>query len=237
MLKNKTFKYIIYFLYISLPIIFILYIYTENQKYELGRIPVINPNPTEKIKIYGKFPIDNNKYYIKASIRYIATNTKCDNVFLIAGTRFSQEKEIDINGTMFDNRYELNLYNDYFEHGVCDWQIGEINIVTIQKDTGLKTYYVVFSTRKNGGFAYNYDSHPIKAKSPLNFVCGYEYNASSDYTLYICKDFVQNISNHVPQNNISNFDRPILISNSEKEFEINFQQMAEPTQKLEQGEK
>lgn len=230
-------KKVIKYTLIAVPLLFIAKFGIEKIIYDSNKIPEINPHRTQKVRMHGQFPLDPNKYYIKASVRYIATNPKCDNIIWLAGTRFAQDESVDLNATMSDNHYELNIYNDYYKKGVCDWKIGEIDILTITKDTNTRTYYVAFSTRKNGGLAYNYDSHPIKAKIPLNFVCNYEHHAASDYTLYICKDFVQNISNHVPQNNISNFDRPIFLSNSQKELEINFQQMAEPTQKLKQGEK
>lgn len=207
----------------------------EKVIYDSNKIPDINPHPKEKLRIYGKFPLDKNKYYIKASIRYIATNPKCDNVIWLAGTRFAQDESVDVNATMSGNHYELNIYNDYYKEGVCDWKIGEVGIVTAQKDTNKLTYRVDFSTKKSGTGAFKFGDDLQKAKSPLNFVCNYEYHASSDYTRYFCEDSIQNIS--APKTSAGGAFIEIFLPNSQKEFEINFQQMAEPMKKTQQGKK
>jgi len=222
--KRKIIKYIL----IAVPVLFLAKWYIETAYYNSNKTPEINPNPKEKLRIYGTFPLDSNKYYIKASVRYIATNPKCDKVIWLAGTRFAQEKYLDINVTMSDNHYELNIYNDHYKLGVCDWKMGEIDIETIQKDTNVSTYDVGFSTKKSGTDAFKYEFDLIKAKSPLNFVCNNEY-VSSHYTHYFCEDSMQNIKTR-EKNIVLSPPKAIFLPDSQKEFEVNFNKMAEPTQ-------
>ncbi|MDD2829636.1 MAG: hypothetical protein PHW18_08700 [Sulfuricurvum sp.] len=228
-------KVILYTFIIAVPSVFLIKWGIENTAYDSNKIPDINPHPKEKVRIYGKFPLNPNKYYIKASVRYIATNPKCDNVIWLAGARFAQDENVDLNATMSDNHYELNIYHDYYKQGACDWQIGEIDIVTIQKDTNKSSYVVEFSTKKSGTSAFQIGNNLIKAKSPLNFVCNYEYHASSDYTRYFCEDSVQDIS--APETDGAGAFVAIFLPDSQKEFEVNFQQIAEPMKIIKQGEK
>ncbi|MGE3613672.1 MAG: hypothetical protein AB7G20_09390 [Sulfurimonas sp.] len=229
-------KKIIKYILIAVPLLFLAKWGIESVIYNSNKIPEINPNPKEKLRIYGKFPLDSKKFYIKASVRYIATNPKCDNVVWLAGTRFTQKKYLDLNATMSDNYYELNIHNDYYKHGICDWNIGEIDIVTTQKDTNQSSYNVGFSTKNIGSYAFENNIDLLKAKGPLNFICNYEHHASSDYTRYFCEDSVQNIISPV-SNAASIFGRPIFLPNSQKELEVNFKQMEEPMKKTKQGEK
>lgn len=230
-------KKIIKYTLIALPLLFLAKWGVESAIYDSNKIPDINPNLKEKLRIYGKFPLDLNKYYIKATVRYIATNPKCDNVIWLAGARFAQDEQIDLNATMSDNHYELTIYNDRYQQGVCNWQIGEIGISTTQKETGQPSYRVDFSTKKSGTGAFKFKMDLLKAKSPLNFVCNYEY-VSKDYTRYFCEDSAQNIGAQMILNSGSGSTyMDIFLPDSQKEFEINFQQMAEPTQKIKQGEK
>jgi len=227
---SMSIKKIIKYILIAVPLLFLAKWEIEKVIYDSNKTPEINPNPKEKLRIYGKFPLDVSKYYIKASVRYIATNPKCDKVLWLAGTRFAQDENFDLNATMSDNHYELNIYHDYYKHGVCDWQIGEIDIATIQKNTTKPSYRVDFSTNKSGTWAFHWQTNVIKAKSPLNFICNNEY-VSNDYTRYFCEDSVQYTKTSEENTAL------IFLPDSQKEFEVNFQQMAEPTQKIKQGEK
>ena len=221
-------KVIIYTLLIAVPSVFLIKWGIENRTYDSNKIPDINPNPTEKLRIFGKFPLDQNKYSIKASVRYIAQNPKCDNVIWLAGARFAQDENIDLNATMLNNHYELNIYHDYYKNGACDWQLGYVYLVTTQKDTNRSSYSVLFATKTRTVSASVDNLVLIQAKSPLNFVCNYEYHPSSDYTNYFCEDSAQNIS--APTMNI-------FLPDSQKELEVNFQEMAESMKQTQQGEK
>lgn len=223
----NTIKVILYTLIIAVLSVFLIKWGMENTAYDSNKIPAINSHPNEKVRIYGKFPLDQNKYSIKASVRYIAQNPKCDNVIWLAGARFAQDENVDLNATILDNHYELNIYRDYYKNGVCDWQLGYVYLVTTQKDTNQSSYSVLFSTKTRTVSASVDNLVLIQVKSPLNFDCNYEHHTSSDYTRYFCEDKIQNITS----------SDAILLSDSQKELEVNFQQMAEPMKQLQQGEK
>lgn len=227
-------KVILYTLIIAVPSVFLIKWGIENTAYDSNKIPDINPHPKEKLRIYGKFPLDTNKYYIKATVRYIATNPKCDNVIWLAGTRFAQDEQVDVNATMSDNHYDLSIDRDYYKQGVCDWQLGEASIVTVQRGTNKLTYRVDFSTKKSGTGAFKFKIDLLKAKSPLNFICNNEF-ISNDYTRYFCDDSAQKIS--APMIRASGAYMDIFLSDLQKEFEVNFQQMAEPMKQSQEGEK
>lgn len=218
---KKAIKYAL----IVIPLLLLAKFGIEKVIYDSNKIPEINPHPKEKLRIYGKFPLDPNTYCIKATIRYIATNPKCDNVIWLAGARFAQDEQIDLNATISDNHYDLSIYRDYYKQGVCDWKVEDIFVETIQKGANTSTYRIDFSANKVGTYDSSYQSSILQAKSPLNLVCNNEY-VSKDYTRYFCKDSV-----------IGLIEKAILFPDSQKEFEVNFQQMAEPIQKIKQGEK
>lgn len=219
----------------AIPLLLLAKFGIEKVIYDANKIPEINPHPKEKLRIYGKFPLDQNKYYIKATVRYIATNPKCDKVIWLAGARFAQDESVDVNATMSDNHYELNIYNDHYKHGICDWQIGEVGIITTQKETNEPFYRVYFSTDKSGTWAFHYQDNAIKAKSPLNFVCNNEF-VSNGYTRYFCEDSVQNVKT-TEEDIVLYRSKAIFLPDSKKEFEVNFQHMAEPRQKNKIGDK
>lgn len=218
---KKLIKYIL----IAVPSLLIAKWGVESVIYDSNKIPEINLHPKEKVRIYGKFPLDTNKYYIKATVRYIATNPKCDNVIWLAGTRFAQDEQFDMNATMSDNHYELNIFRDYYKKGVCDWQVEDIFVETIQKGTNASTYRIDFSANKVSTYDFHYQFNVLRAKSPLNFICNYEY-VSNDYTHYFCEDSV-----------IGLIEKTILLPDLQKEFKVNFNQMAEPIKTIKQGEK
>lgn len=229
-------KKIIKYTLIAVPLLFLAKWGIESIIYDSNKIPEINSNPKEKLRIYGKFPLDPNKYYIKATVRYIATNPKCDKVIWLAGARFAQDEQVDLNASMSDNHYELTIYHDYYKRGVCKWRIGEIDIETIQKNTNTSTYNVEFSTYKSGTWAFErYGDNALKANSPLNFVCNNEF-VSNDYTRYFCEDPAQNVETS-ERNTVLYRSKGIFLPDSQKEFEVNFKHMAEPTQKIKHGDK
>lgn len=222
-------KKIIKYTLIAIPVLFLAKFGIETVIYDSNKIPDINPHPTKKVRIYGKFPLDPNKYYIKAIVDYIAINPKCDNVNWFEGARFSEIKYQEINATILDNNYELDIFSDYYKTGFCDWKMHDIDLTIIEKNRiDDLSYHVSFSATKRGLSIYDNSRVLIQAKSPLNFICNYEYDASSDYTHYLCEDKTQNIIS-------DNHNDVMFLSDSQTEFEVNFQQMAEPKKQIKQG--
>lgn len=216
---QKVIKYTL----IAIPLLFLAKFGVEKVIYDSNKIPEINPHPKEKVRIYGKFPLDSNKYYIHTSVSYFASNPKCDTQVWLAGTSFSQEAYQDFNATMLDDGYEVIIYDDYYKRGVCNWKIENIGLNILSKDTNQTSYHVGFTTY----IKIPSDNTP-KAKSPVNFVCNYDYHPSNDYTRYFCEDSTQAIVS---------YPKSILISNLSNEFEVNFNQIVEPIKKIKTGEK
>ncbi|MDD4855921.1 MAG: hypothetical protein PHQ22_10190 [Sulfuricurvum sp.] len=222
-------KVIIYTLLIAVPSVFLIKWGIENRTYDSNKIPEINPYPKEKLRIYGKFPLDPKKYYIVADAYYSTTNPKCDNVNWIEGARNAPYEVIhNLNAVMSDNHYELNIHNDYYKQGICEWNMEGIYINITERVRKQPSYKMVIFTKKRATFSFIYNLMEVY-KSPLDFVCSYRHDISSDYTNYFCKDKVKNI--------LIDNRNALFLPDSQKELEVNFQQMAEPTQKIKQGEK
>lgn len=223
---KKAIKYTL----IAIPALFLAKFGIEKVIYDSNKIPEVNPHPTQKVRMYGQFPLDPKKYYIKAIVDYIAINPKCDPYKWFAASQFSKITYKEINATILDNNYELTIFRDYYTTGFCGWKIHDIDLTIIEKKIDDLSYHVSFSATKRGLSIDDNSRVLMQAKSPLNFICNYEYHASSDYTHYLCEDKIQNIIS-------DNHNNVIFLPDSQKELEVNFQQMAEPTQKINQGDK
>lgn len=195
----------------------------EKVIYDSNKIPEINPHPKEKLRIYGKFPLEPKMYYIHTLVSYFASNQKCDTQHWFAGASSEQEAYQDLNATMFDNGYEVVVYDDYYTRGLCNWKIENINLSIVSKDNNQTSYVVSFSTNNK----IKYKDNNINSNEPINFICNSEYLSSTDYVRYYCED---------PIKNLITSRKVIKISNLQKEFEVNFQKMDEPTKTMKKGE-
>lgn len=226
--KRKIIKYIL----IAVPVLFLAKWYIETAYYNSNKTPEINPNPQEKLRIYGKFPLDEKKYYIGIVLDYLATNPKCDEINWFEGTRFSRIIYQELNATISDKHYSISINNDKYKNGRCGWIMNHVSLNVLKKyDSDAPLYYgVTFATTNRGLSIYDNNHVLIRAKAPVNFVCNYENNNSNGFINYFCKDEMQNIVS-------DNRNYSIFLPNSQKEFEVNFDRMAEPIQKNKIGEK
>ncbi len=111
--------------------------------------PKINPYPTKKVRIYGKFPFDKN-----VTLRFMANyqngNPKCDTVyrtfgFVDAVVKKKENIDIHIVKNNQDN-YEAFFYQDYFLPGVCEWKIYSLeNWTHWDRDSGVSFVKIVDS--------------------------------------------------------------------------------------------
>lgn len=212
---KRTIKYIL----IAILSLFLVKCGVDNARYYANKTPDINPNPKEKLKIYGSFPLDIEKYYINTSIHYFASNKKCDTQHWLAGASSIQEVSRSVITKMLDNSYYVIIYKDYYKQGICNWKIKDVLFHLVSKDDSQVSYPVFFTTRKN---LQNTD-HTYLSTKPINFICDYEYMMSTEYTRYFCEDALRNIGSS---------GRVIKISDLKNEFEVNFNQMVEPMKKL-----
>lgn len=215
--KRVKIKKIIKYTLIAVPLLFLAKYSIESSIYNSNKTPVINPHPKEKLRVYGKFPLDPQKYYIQTSVHYFASNSKCDTHHWLAGASSRQEEFQEFNTTMLDNGYEVIVYDDFYKRGVCDWEIENIILSIVSED---QVSYVVFFTVNN---ITQMIDNKIQSTKPINFICNYDYNATTENTRYFCKDTTQNIVTG---------RKVITVSDIPKQFEINFQQIAEPVKTI-----
>lgn len=118
-------KKIIKYILIAVPVLFLAKCGVETVIYDTNKIPEINPYPKDKVRIYGKFPFEND-VNMKITILYINKNRECDDRVWLAGTQFPrQAKKIfstDIKNQSFESMVDL----DYFVPGVCQWKAHRI---------------------------------------------------------------------------------------------------------------
>ena len=115
---------------------------------------------------------------------------------------------------MLHDNYIIDVYNDFYIHGICDWKIKYIYLDIVSKDNNLTSYHPSFTL-----------SEEIKVSKPINLICDKEYIASTDFIRHYCKDPIQNLDDL----------KAIKIADSQNEFEINFKQIAEPAKTLNKG--
>lgn len=216
-------KKIIKYILIAISLLFLAKWGIEKVIYDSNKIPEINPHPKEKLRIYGKFPLDSNKYYIHTSVSYFASNQQCDTQHWLAGASSEQEAYQDFNATMLDDSYEVIVYDDYYTRGVCNWKIETINLNIVSKDEHQVSYVVSFSTNSK----IKTKDNNIHLNEPINFICNSEYLSSTDFIRYYCEDTAKNLITG---------RKVIKISNLQNEFEVNFNQIAEPTKTMKKGE-
>ncbi|MBL4730793.1 MAG: hypothetical protein JKY28_05445 [Sulfurimonas sp.] len=221
-MEKEKYKKIIKYVLIAIPLLFLAKCGVESVVYNSNKTPDINPNPKEKLRVFGKFPLDIEKYHINTSIRYFASNPKCDTQHWLAGASSIQEVMQGVITTMKDSTYEVVVYKDYYKQGICDWKIEDIILNTISKDDNQTSYSVFFTTNNR---VQNTDSIHLSTK-PINFICDYKYIAGAEYTYYSCAD--------ASRSTISS-KKVIKISDLQNEFEVNFKQMAEPAKTLNKG--
>jgi|GEM_PF-1308489 len=126
--KRKIIKYIL----IAVPVLFLAKWYIETAYYNSNKTPEINPNPQEKLRIYGTFPLEND-VNMKIAIQYINKNPKCDYKVWIEGVSNPNSK-VKIFPTNIKNQsYESTVDLDYYKPGICKWEAYEIYAYTESK--------------------------------------------------------------------------------------------------------
>ncbi|MGW8168463.1 MAG: hypothetical protein ACWGHH_00380 [Sulfurovaceae bacterium] len=105
--------------------------------------PMVNPHPTKKVRIHGKFPFDENMTLAPFDIVYINENPKCNkkykafDIFLSKSAK--QSIYIKSNIIKQANSYEAYYYQDYFLPGECEWTFHHYEPRFIWNLSSLKT--------------------------------------------------------------------------------------------------
>lgn len=91
------------------------------------KTPQINPNPTKKVRIHGKFPFDEN-VTLKFNVAYVNKNPKCDTihkafgVFTAAVTKKIEQLDSLPATINKDGTYEATVFLDSYLPGVCEYE-------------------------------------------------------------------------------------------------------------------
>jgi hypothetical protein len=141
--------------------------------------PQVNPHPTKKVRIHGKFPFDSDIKLEGIQAIYINDNSKCNKVAksfgIIPAAEVALYEEVNIAVKRLpNNEYEAYYYQDYFLPGACKWRFdGFQNRVKTQVRTiglnflifggYLDTYY---------GFAKGYKAEHYEFSNKLTYECG-----------------------------------------------------------------
>lgn len=112
-------KKIIKYILIAIPLLYLAQ--CGYYKFESTKSPEINPNPKEKMRIYGKFPFEKD-LKLDIGLLYLTTNPKCDEGIFSAGPRFGQRFMKLFPATVKDGKFESDIYLDYYRSGMCEWR-------------------------------------------------------------------------------------------------------------------
>lgn len=105
----------------AVPLLFLAKLGIEKAIYDSNKTPEVNPNPKEKLRIFGKFPFEN-EIDMNITILYINKNPECDRKLWLAGTQFPQTAEKNFSTNIENEVFESNIYLDSFLPGVCKWK-------------------------------------------------------------------------------------------------------------------
>ena len=101
--------------------------------------PTINPNPTMRVVMRGRFPFDKG-WELRIARSFHTQNSLCKRTarvfFFIPQAEVSREKSLPfIVPTRLDgSRYEVEYYEDYFLPGFCDWTPGFASYYILQRE-------------------------------------------------------------------------------------------------------
>lgn len=114
---NRIFTYIV----IAIPLLFLTKCGVESVVYNSNKTPDINPNPKEKLRVFGKFPFEDD-VKMEIAIHYMNKNPKCDKKIWLAGTQFPQQRIRTFVTKINKGVFESNVYLDSFLSGICQWE-------------------------------------------------------------------------------------------------------------------
>lgn len=172
-------KKIIKYILIAIPLLYLAQ--CGYYKFESTKSPEINPNPKEKMRIYGKFPFEKD-LKLDIGLLYLTTNPKCDEGIFSAGPRFGQRFMKLFPAIVKDGKYESDVYLDSYRSGMCEWRAyGIFALIQGNKNTGLLGGSVVIDKKQTNDDLHTVNQNiqigaisyePIKKQSqPLKVEC------------------------------------------------------------------
>ena len=226
-------KKIIKYILIAIPLLYLAQ--CGYYKFESTKSPEINPNPKEKMRIYGKFPFEKD-LKLDIGLLYLTTNPKCDEGIFSAGPRFGQRFMKLFPATVKDGKFESDIYLDYYRSGMCEWRAyGVFALMQGNKNTGLLNGSVVIDEKQTNDDLHTVNQNiqigaisykPIKKQSePLKVGCTQRtvvfYKGLPQEVTQIrqyCK-YIGEFLDSIPD---SGSKPSVNISSSQKEVQFNF---------------
>lgn len=211
-------KKIIKTILIAIPVLFLAKCGVETVVYNTDLTPKVNPNPTQKMRVYGNFPFED-EVKLGMGILYITTNPMCDKVNYAAGIRFPHRFMKSFPATVKDGAFESDIYLDSYTSGFCKWRAYGVYILPPKK-TFVKELSIL--EEPIGVIAYE----PFKEQGQtLDVECikrsdVFYKGLPKEVSLqrYYC-NYIGEISRPIPD---SGAKPKANISSSQKEVEINF---------------
>jgi hypothetical protein len=114
-------KKIIKYTLIAVPLLFLAKWGIEKVVYDSNKIPEVNQDSKEKMRIYGKFPFEKD-IDLSIAIIYINKNPKCDRKVWGTGIQFPQKQEVTFLTTAKGGNFESIVNLDNYLPGICNWR-------------------------------------------------------------------------------------------------------------------
>lgn len=226
-------KKIIKYILIAIPLLYLAQ--CGYCKFESTKSPEINPNPKEKMRIYGKFPFEKD-LKLDIGLLFLTTNPKCDEGIFSTGPRFGQRFMKLFPATVKDGKYESDVYLDSYRSGMCEWRAyGVFALIQGNKNTGLLGGSVVIDEKQT-----NDDLHTVNQNIQIGAISYQSIKKQSEPLKVECTQrtvvFYKGLPQEVTQirqdcKYIGEFLDPIPdsgskpnvnISSSQKEVQFNF---------------
>lgn len=206
MSKRKIIKYIL----IAVPLLLLAKWGIESVIYNSNKIPEINPNPTHKMRVHGKFPFEEGN--LKFTITYVNNNRKCDDTNWLAGTRFPQRREISFPGNKKNGTFESIVFLDYFLPGACDYRASYMAFSF--KNVKTRTNFAKFTNKSIPKHEVLVNCSEWKSDNKT-YMCEVERNK-----YFVIRNSLDDMQENTPslRYDISNYNE---ISNFQKDIEVN----------------
>lgn len=215
--KRKIIKYIL----IAVPLLLLAKWGIESMIYNSNKPPEINPNPKEKVKLYGKFPFDKD-IDLKIAVIYINKNPKCDRKVWATGIQFPQKQEVTFSTTAKGGNFDSIVNLDNYLPGICNWRPHRIYAsLESKKEIGIRGDIRAGGTAIRPAITYiaSIENNNTLNKNTSTILCSYEKQTfSKNYPDERTKTFLKcNSADYLKYN----------ISHSQKEIEVNIKLVGE----------
>jgi len=192
-------------------VLFLAKWYIETAYYNSNKTPEINPNPQEKLRIYGTFPFEQDEK-LEFIVTYVNNNRKCDDTNWLSGTQFPQRREITFPANVRSGTFDSIVYLDSFVRGACDYRASYVALSFKHAETWINFAKFVNKNIPKHEVLVNCSEQKSENKP---YMCEVERNK-----YFVIRDSLIDMKENTPSlgYDISNYNE---ISNSQKDIEVN----------------